>query len=126
MPRDLELDVRLRRTDLAGIMVLCLCAAVWIAVRLNRPRITFADHPPADAQRARIAEQRIDPNTASVASMLRLRGIGPVKAKAIVTYRDQHGPGAFETADDLTNVDGISTGTVRRIARELSLPAGSD
>jgi len=126
MPGDPQLDVRLRRSDLAGIIVLCLCAAVWVTVRLNGPRITFADNPPADAQRLRAAEERIDPNTASVASMLRLRGIGPARAGAIVEYRNSRGTNAFEAADDLAEIRGIGPGTVRRIAGELSLPLRSD
>ncbi|MXW72694.1 MAG: helix-hairpin-helix domain-containing protein, partial [Gammaproteobacteria bacterium] len=34
-----------------------------------------------------------------------LRGIGPAKARAIVTYREENGP--FETVEDLLKVQGI-------------------
>ncbi len=34
-----------------------------------------------------------------------LRGVGPAKARAIVTYREENGP--FETVEDLLKVQGI-------------------
>lgn len=34
-----------------------------------------------------------------------LRGVGPAKARAIVTYRDENGP--FEAVEDLLKVQGI-------------------
>jgi len=122
MPRDTQIDPAPHRTDLAAIMFLCLCAAIWIGIQLPRPRITFADNPPADKQRVQIARERINPNTASVTSMLRLYKIGPARAKAIVEYRSSHGPNPFKTADDLTKVHGIGSGIVNGIAGEFSLP----
>ena len=124
MPRATQIDPAPHRTDLAAILFLCLCASVWIGIQLPRPRITFADNPPSDSQRVQIAHERIDPNTASAASMLRLRGIGPARAKAIIEYRITHGPNAFKTAEDLTKIRGIGPGIVHGIASELSLPRG--
>ena len=40
-------------------------------------------------------------NTASVGELDAIKGIGPGKAKAIVQYRDKHGP--FKSVDDLRN-----------------------
>ena len=54
--------------------------------------------------------------------MLRLSGIGPARAGAIIEYRDAHGPNAFRTVADLTRVRGIGPGTIHRIAPDLSLP----
>ena len=39
-------------------------------------------------------------------------GIGPAKAKAIVAYREQHGP--FKSVDDLLQVKGIGEKTLAR------------
>jgi competence protein ComEA len=69
---------------------------------------------------------RIDPNTASLESILSIPGIGLTRAKAIIEYRQSHGPGAFETPEDLAKVPGIGPQTVRQIAGELSLPASDD
>jgi competence protein ComEA len=47
----------------------------------------------------------IDLNTATVAELDQLPGVGPATASAIVEHRDEHGP--FATVDDLTDVRGI-------------------
>lgn len=52
-------------------------------------------------------------NTADEQGMQDLPGIGPAKAKAIVTYRNEHGP--FKTVDELTNVSGIGEKSLEKI-----------
>jgi len=47
----------------------------------------------------------IELNTASEADLDALPGVGPTTARAIVTYREAHGP--FRQVDDLTDVQGI-------------------
>jgi len=47
----------------------------------------------------------VDLNRATLAELDALPGVGPTTARAIVTYRDKHGP--FRTVDDLTEVQGI-------------------
>jgi len=48
----------------------------------------------------------VNVNSADAATLAReLDGIGPVKAQAIVDYRQKNGP--FRSADDLLRVDGI-------------------
>jgi competence ComEA-like helix-hairpin-helix protein len=54
------------------------------------------------------AAETIDPNTASWASLARLPGIGPGRAKAICSYRQQSDrTPAFTQPDDLMDVSGI-------------------
>lgn len=60
---------------------------------------------------------RISINTASWEEISLLPGIGPVKAKAIVSFRGENGP--FAGAEDLTAVDGIGEKTVSTIAEYL-------
>lgn len=48
-----------------------------------------------------------------------LSGIGLKKAEAIVKYRETKG--AFKTADDLVNVDGIGAKTVEKIRNDILL-----
>lgn len=56
---------------------------------------------------------RININSASVEVLMALPGIGEVKAKAIVDYREQNGP--FQTTDELMNVSGIGPATYENI-----------
>ncbi|KLD65990.1 ComEA family DNA-binding protein [Dyella japonica] len=52
-------------------------------------------------------------NTADAATLSNsLDGIGPSKAKAIVAYREEHGP--FKTVADLSNVKGVGPATLER------------
>lgn len=65
------------------------------------------------------AEARISLNTASVAELDSLPGIGPKTAEKIVAYRETHGP--FSSVDDLDAVPGIGPALVERL-RDLVCP----
>lgn len=52
---------------------------------------------------------RADPETIS----RYLKGIGPVKAEAIVAYREKYGP--FKSVEELADVKGIGDKTVARL-----------
>jgi len=69
-------------------------------------------------------ESRINPNDAPPASLTRLPGIGPSRAQAIVTYREQfrqNGKGdlAFQNCSDLDDVKGIGPVTARQMCEWL-------
>ena len=64
-------------------------------------------------------ETRVNINTASIPELETLSGIGPVKAQAIVDYRDDHG--LFRTIDELVNVPGIGPQTLEGIRDQISL-----
>jgi competence protein ComEA len=55
----------------------------------------------------------ININTASLAELDSLPGIGPTTAQKIIDYRQQNGP--FLNAEDIINVSGIGPGTYERI-----------
>ena len=55
----------------------------------------------------------IDLNTAGVADLERLPGVGSTRARAIVEHRQEHG--AFGSVDDLVKVDGIGPGIVEQV-----------
>ena len=59
----------------------------------------------------------IDLNTASEADLVRLPGIGPARAKAILAYRQRNGP--FASVEGLSRVPGISIGLVRRLGSQV-------
>lgn len=55
------------------------------------------------------ADRRIDINRATAAELDKLPGIGPSKAKAIVEYRESHGP--FRSTEELKRIKGIGDKT---------------
>lgn len=61
------------------------------------------------------ARHTVNINTADADTLARhLHGIGAAKAKAIVEYREKHGP--FTSAEDLTNVKGIGQAILEKNA----------
>lgn len=71
----------------------------------------------------------VNVNTADADTIAReLRGVGPAKARAIVTYREENGP--FETVDDLLKVQGIGPKVLEDNKKDILLEdkeeSGSD
>ena len=64
---------------------------------------------------------KINPNNAGAASLIRLPGIGQIRAAAIIEYRlsldEQHA--AFGTSKDLQKIKGIGPKTVKKIEQWL-------
>jgi competence protein ComEA len=61
-------------------------------------------------------------NTADAAALAKaLNGIGPAKAKAIVSYRDKNGP--FKSVDQLAMVDGITQKLIDKNRADIKLGA---
>ena len=58
-------------------------------------------------------------NTANQKELESLKGIGPVKAKAIVDYRAKHGP--FKAIDDLEKVEGVGKATLEEMRHDVTL-----
>lgn len=59
-------------------------------------------------------------NTADVAQIETLPGVGPVLAARIVAHRDEHGP--FRTVEDLLDVPGIGEGKLATLRPEVVVP----
>ena len=119
-------DFSLRRRELWALMLTCLAGAAMLASSAAGGKDLDAEAP-IDQRRVEAAAERIDPNTASAASLRRLPGIGPQKARAIVEYRRQqlrdHGESKpFARADDIARVRGIGPGTVEKIEHYLRFP----
>jgi DNA uptake protein ComE-like DNA-binding protein len=91
----------------------CVCAvlAAGFAVRTLQPGVVEWKPLP---------EGRINPNEAPAASLSRLPGIGPARARAIVNLRtslrdrSEHQP-AFQNAGDLGQVEGSGPATIKGI-----------
>jgi len=69
-------------------------------------------------------EEKINPNYAVAASLVRLPGIGLTRAEAIIAYRENlakqgNGTPVFRDFDDLRRVKGIGPKTAQSISRWL-------
>lgn len=60
---------------------------------------------------------KININTADVAGLQQISGIGPSKAQKIIAYREQNGK--FKSVEDLTNVSGIGEKTLASIKDQI-------
>ncbi|MBK1734507.1 hypothetical protein CKO15_04240 [Halorhodospira abdelmalekii] len=63
----------------------------------------------------------IDINQADTAELIRLHGVGPTLAAAIVEHRELFGP--FESIEALTQVSGIGPATLQRNEGQLLINA---
>ena len=77
---------------------------LWSLTLLAVPLTTFAEE-------VKEAVEKVDINTADMDTLAdKLYGVGPVKAEAIVKYREEHGP--FKAVIELIQVHGIGEGTL--------------
>ena len=61
----------------------------------------------------------ININTATLQELEALNGIGPVKAQAIIDYRNQNGN--FKNIEDIKNVKGIKEGEFSKIQDRITV-----
>ena len=97
-----------------GLLSLAVGSAAWL--RLNRPVLNTPDSA-GSGDRGRglhdWPDSRIDINSASLAQLDLLPGIGPGLARRIAA--DRLASGAFTSVDDLTRVPGIGPRIIERI-----------
>ncbi len=99
---------------ISGLTALCLCGLIaglcLGAVCMSR-----------NSSRLAAVRDTINPNTATVESLVRLAGIGASRAQQIVDYRQTHrgASPAFGSAQDLLNIRGFGPKTVEAIAPSL-------
>lgn len=99
--------------------VIAACICVLLSVVFTASNISKS------GQKCEIqTDSKINPNSAPVASLMRLPGIGIVRAGAIVALRDsliaKDGQSrVFKTADDLQKVRGIGPKTTKNISEWL-------
>ncbi len=98
-----------------------LCLVIVFCVGFSCGGMIFVF--PVHHSRAFVPE-KINPNTAIVGSLIRLPGIGPQRAQAIVSYRDQYHQKqatrpAFHCPADMANVRGLGLKTVAEFSQWL-------
>lgn len=122
-PAEVVHDLRWRRRELGALLALAVAGWSLAVASSLAPRWPCDTQIAIDKDRAELAAERIDPNTAGEASLRRLSDIGPVRAAAIVAYRRAKGGRPFRWASDLQAVRGIGPATVEKNLRYLSIPA---
>lgn len=78
-------------------------------------RVLYIDESPFEQPQ----EVRININTATTEELQTLYGIGPVKAQAIIDYRNEKG--LFHSIEELINVTGIGPETLEKIRYEITV-----
>ena len=74
------------------------------------------------AHAAVVFAEPVNINTADATALAKaLNGIGPAKAKAIVSYREKNGP--FKSADQLAMVEGITQKLIDKNRADIRLGA---
>ena len=103
-------------------MGLCVLASAVAAAAGVRRSCWLGSRAPLETSRVEAATERINPNTATYASLRRLPQIGEVKARAIIEYRSAQDAPAFTSPEDLDDVRGIGPGILSQITPYLELP----
>ncbi len=65
------------------------------------------------------ASKKVNINTADVAALMTLPGIGQSYAERIIAYRTEHGP--FTSIDELDNVSGIGQATIAKLRDAVTI-----
>ncbi len=98
-------------------LVVCSCLSVAVAMCLGARVLVGND------ARVVYPQEKVNPNTAPVGSLIRLPGIGLTRARAIAAHRDavrQETDGAaFDCPEDLERIKGIGPKTAQEIAEWL-------
>ncbi|MBZ9521505.1 helix-hairpin-helix domain-containing protein [Bacillus safensis] len=61
----------------------------------------------------------VNVNQADAAELQTINGIGPAKAEAIITYREEHGE--FQQIEDLRNISGFGEKPIERLKSQLTV-----
>lgn len=113
-----------QRRALAALVALVL-VVTSVRALLNRQHVD--DPPPETPSRAGDLMDRIDPNTADVATLAALPMIGPKRAADLVAFRDrarERRPqrAVFVRVEDLLAISGFGPATIRQLEPYLVFP----
>lgn len=112
-------SLRRRAALLASAVLLCtLVCACGAPAAPDSGLPSLALRPAVFAEEG---EGLLDLNTADETALSGLPGIGPVRAAAIVAYRQAHGP--FTAVEELTAVPGIGNATLEKLRPRVKVSA---
>lgn len=92
---------------------------VHIPARAGAPTAAPLPATPAAPTGNATPSAQININTATLAELLTLPGIGETRAQAILAYRAEHGP--FARIEDLQHVSGIGPSTYEKLAPHITV-----
>ncbi|HEX4870546.1 MAG TPA: ComEA family DNA-binding protein [Moraxellaceae bacterium] len=92
---------------LKHLLLLLVLAAAWGSPGEAAPRQAGASRPAAGEP-----DTPVNINTAGLAALVTLKGVGEKKARAILNFRKSHGP--FRSLDDFEAVPGIGPALIER------------
>ncbi len=108
-----------RRDIVLWVLLIVLAGSLFYCAIENRYKVNSGLE--INDKEVNALADKVNPNTASWASLARLPGIGPGKAKAIIKYRNvwkKNEPTdkiAFGASNDLCRIKGIGQKTVEQI-----------
>ncbi len=97
-------------TETPVIQVICNCQCQKADAGTDTPAETSA-LPQEDG--------KVNINTADAAALQTLNGIGATRAQAIISYREANG--AFQSIEEIKNVEGIKEGVYSKIKDDISI-----
>lgn len=108
----------MRKKPFSSLLFALLASASIAVSAAEAPKAEAV--PPAVVQAVKADAAKVNLNTADAATLEReLLGIGAVKAKAIVAYREANGP--FASVDELLEVKGIGNAILEKNRDKLSV-----
>ena len=105
-------------SDDADLGAVNLARVVADGEQLYVPRLGEAP-PPSSTGSGPDAQGRVNINTADVAALETLAGVGPALAARIIAWREQNGP--FRIVDELTAVSGIGPKTLHGMRDQVTV-----
>ena len=113
----------MRKSAISSLLFgLMACVSISAFSAEQSAATSVSTNPPVTQQAptAEAAVALIDLNSADAATLEReLKGIGEVKAKAIVAYREANGP--FASVEELLEVKGIGSATLEKNRDKLTV-----